>query len=552
MENWTDYFKPHILDRGYRLFLDDAVQNLQETDEGYSALVFGGQVYEVEIDFENGQLANMWCECPHAQDMNHCKHMAAVLFAISECESQPAVEEKEREQSLNQILESLTVEQLRAFVLELAQEDRELAHRIQLRFSAQLGPQQLEKLKKDISQLGLPFENRRSGYIEYRQTEDYERAVIKSMNQYLQPLLDKAEYETFLVVSDAFYRQICQQELDDSNGTTGSLLYRLSSYWKELLVNAPEKIVQELLDYCLEELAGYEISEDLLMEFVENEFQEEKYLRQKLDYFQVALQRIEDGDKFSWSWKFRRDRFALFGYRLMVQLDYGESDLLTFQANHWEVAGIRKLVIAQAIESQHLDRAISLLKESKRLDAQYRGLVSDYSQQLRDIYRFQGQDEKVREELLEMIFSAGYSKLELIEELQDYVSQEEWQSYLDDLLKDTQFRSQRLHLLQLADRPQELLNCITAGFWVLENLDSFEGYLAERLPKPLRDAYAQAVNHEMASANSRSRYRQLAGYLPKIANLPDGKVVSDNLRTSWKVQYPRRKAMLEEIDAVRY
>ncbi|MGC4439248.1 SWIM zinc finger family protein, partial [Streptococcus suis] len=92
MENWMDYFKPHIVDRGYNLFLDDAVQGLQETGEGYYALVSGSQVYEVEIDLEHGQLVSMWCECPHAQEMNHCKHMAAVLFAISELEGQPAVE----------------------------------------------------------------------------------------------------------------------------------------------------------------------------------------------------------------------------------------------------------------------------------------------------------------------------------------------------------------------------------------------------------------------------------------------------------------------------
>ncbi|MDW8741321.1 hypothetical protein Q7W24_10680 [Streptococcus suis] len=39
MENWMDYFKPHIVDRGYNLFLDDAVQGLQETGEGYYAVV---------------------------------------------------------------------------------------------------------------------------------------------------------------------------------------------------------------------------------------------------------------------------------------------------------------------------------------------------------------------------------------------------------------------------------------------------------------------------------------------------------------------------------
>ncbi|HEL1734915.1 TPA: hypothetical protein U1V53_001329 [Streptococcus suis] len=550
MENWMDYFKPHIVDRGYSLFLDDAVQGLQEVGEGYYALVSGSQVYQVDIDLEHGQLVGMWCECPHAQEMNHCKHMAAVLFAISELEGQPVVERKG--QSLVQLLDKLTVEQLRAFVLELAQEDRELANRIQLRFSAQLTSQQVENVKKEIRDLGLPFEDRRTGYIEYRQTRDYERAVEKAMHQYLQPLLDRCEYESFLAVSDAFYHQICQQELDDSNGTTGSLLYRLAGYWQYLLTVAPDKIAQELLDWCLGQLSGYEVAEDLLMEFVEMEFQEETFLEQKLTYFQAVLQAIEEGDKSSWSWKFRRDRFALLCYRLLVQLGSSEADLLTFQANHWEVAELRKLSITQAVANQQLDRAVHLLQESKRLDAQYRGLVSDYSQQLRDIYRSQGQDDKVREELLEMIFSVGDTDLELIEELRDYVSREEWQSYLDDLLEDGRFQSQQLKLLQLADRPQELLDRITASYWFLENLDRFEDYLSEKLPEQLRDAYAQALCQQMDVASSRSRYRQLAGYLVKIAGLPDGKVVSASLRTSWKVQYPRRKAMIEELDAVRW
>ncbi|WP_237658829.1 hypothetical protein [Streptococcus suis] len=349
-----------------------------------------------------------------------------------------------------------------------------------------------------------------------------------------------------------FTIRFASQELDDSNGTTGSLLYKLAGYWQHLLTVAPDKIVQELLDWCLGQLSGYEVAEDLLMEFVETEFQEEPLLQQKLTYFQTTLQAIEEGDMSSWLWKFRRDRFALLCYRLLVQLDSSEADLLTFQANHWEVVGLRKLAIAQAVANQHLDRAVHLLQESKRLDAQYRGLVSDYSQQLRDIYRSQGQDDKVREELLEMIFSAGDTDLELIEELRDYVSREEWQSYLDDLLEDGRFQSQQLKLLQLADRPQELLDRITASYWVLENLDRFEDYLSEKLPEQLRDAYANAVSQQMEVASSRSRYRQLAEYLVTIAGLPDGKVVSASLRTSWKVQYPRRKAMIEELDAVRW
>ncbi|MFX3720922.1 hypothetical protein ACJBPZ_11115, partial [Streptococcus suis] len=72
-------------------------------------------------------------------------------------------------------------------------------------------------------------------------------------------------------------------------------------------------------------------------------------------------------------WKFRRDRFALLCYRLLFQLGSSEADLLTFLANHWEVAGLRKLAIALCLANQQVDRAVLLLQECKRLDAQYRG-----------------------------------------------------------------------------------------------------------------------------------------------------------------------------------
>ncbi len=113
--------------------------------------------------------------------------------------------------------------------------------------------------------------------------------------------------------------------------------------------------------------------------------------------------------------------------------------------------------------------------------------------------------------------------MELIEELRDYVSREEWQSYLDDLLEDGRFQSQQLKLLQLADRPQELLDRITASYWFLENLDRFEDYLSEKLPEQLRDAYAQALCQQMDVASSQP-LSSVGRVFSKIAGLPDGKV----------------------------
>lgn len=82
-------------------------------------------------------------------------------------------------------------------------------------------------------------------------------------------------------------------------------------------------------------------------------------------------------------------------------------------------------------------------------------------------------------------------------------------------------------------------------------MDYFKPHIVDRGCSLFLDDAVQ-VCQQMEAASSRNRYRQLAGYLVKIAGLPDGKVVSASLRTSWKIQYPRRKAMIEELDAVRW
>ena len=82
MNNWRDLFQDHILARGEMYYYDGAVQELQKTEHGYHAVVEGTEDYEVDIEMEDGQIYEMYCTCPYAEDGNNCKHMAtgAVLL----------------------------------------------------------------------------------------------------------------------------------------------------------------------------------------------------------------------------------------------------------------------------------------------------------------------------------------------------------------------------------------------------------------------------------------------------------------------------------------
>jgi uncharacterized Zn finger protein len=87
MKNWEHFFQSHILDRGWDYYQTDCVQEISEIKDGYRAVVTGTTPYEVEIEYEQGAIASLFCTCPHAEGGSHCKHMAAVLYQIEEMTS---------------------------------------------------------------------------------------------------------------------------------------------------------------------------------------------------------------------------------------------------------------------------------------------------------------------------------------------------------------------------------------------------------------------------------------------------------------------------------
>ena len=60
---------------------DDQVGELDISDDKINAVVYGSEEYEVSIGLENGGVRDMYCDCPYAEDVSYCKHMAAVLYA---------------------------------------------------------------------------------------------------------------------------------------------------------------------------------------------------------------------------------------------------------------------------------------------------------------------------------------------------------------------------------------------------------------------------------------------------------------------------------------
>lgn len=53
MKNWENLFEKHILERGYRYYSENAVENLNISADIIRADVIGSEEYEVEISLDD-------------------------------------------------------------------------------------------------------------------------------------------------------------------------------------------------------------------------------------------------------------------------------------------------------------------------------------------------------------------------------------------------------------------------------------------------------------------------------------------------------------------
>ena len=148
-KKWRNEFRPHILERGLNYYESGMVTDLEQTDDGYKAVVRGSEDYSVEIVIENDEVAAMFCDCPYADDGNYCKHMAAVLYEIEgrEVEVSPKKTLFERTDEsimkLQQVVAKIPENELRKLLIELAQNDPSLCSRLVLQYD-----EKIDEIKK--------------------------------------------------------------------------------------------------------------------------------------------------------------------------------------------------------------------------------------------------------------------------------------------------------------------------------------------------------------------------------------------------------------------
>lgn len=119
LDNFEKTFPANRLKNGLSYFKKGHVINLEQNEDGdWSAIVIGSEEYDVEIIMDRHRINETTCSCPSHDEDDLCKHVAAVLYAIShELDGDDEEEEKtELPDNINSMLEELRHSELQTIL----------------------------------------------------------------------------------------------------------------------------------------------------------------------------------------------------------------------------------------------------------------------------------------------------------------------------------------------------------------------------------------------------------------------------------------------------
>lgn len=557
MKGWKDLFREHILERGRNYFYEGAVTEIQQTKNGYMAIVEGGDEYEVEIEIKEKQIYDMYCSCPYAEDGNYCKHMAATLYKIEEMngngneveetwEEQAIREKKELEETIAKIPEA----ELRKLVKELAGSDDEIRNIILTRYAVRIDAKQMKRLKQEVDNIVYQYGDR-SGFIDYRNAWEFTSALEDFLNEKVDVLIERNCCAQAFEMTNYVFEIIGNIDMDDSDGGTSQVANICYEKWETILKNCSEEEKNKMFSWFISHQAsGYVIDymEDYMEEFLLNEFQNREMLEKKLRSLDEIIEKQETSTDSgsTWSARYGYQNNILKRLEIMEKLNYSEEEIKEYRKKNWKFSAVRGLEIKEKIENGDIDQAVKILQESKILDSAYAGLVAGYSEQLIALYEKQSDKEAYKNELLFYIFECSQNNLVHINKLKAICKDSEWKQYREQILQNHNNYCIRYPLMETEGLYERMLESLKQESFIYI-LDQYEKTLKKKFPERVRDIYISYVHKEAARTTDRKRYKELMRYLKKINGYPGGKEKTKEIAKEWRAVYYRRSAMMDEM-----
>lgn len=585
--NWKSLFARHILERGYDYYCMDAVENLDISEDLIRADVSGTEDYEVEISLEDGEITDMYCSCPYAEDGRNCKHMAAVLYewedARQECECGSRDDDKEgnehlrtssepdssadspatlkstlfiqahtaeafrkKQEAIQALVEQADISIVKSYLASALAENEKTLLRF---YSAVCGREKEEDVRpyiREVDRIAQSYLGR-SGYIEYRQAGRFTSELGEILAEDAERMIENGHYRSAFQLMNHIFVLIGEVDMDDSDGGTGMLADEIYDLWTSLLdqVSADEK--QKMFQWFTEHLDGSVI--DYLEEYIERilmeGFSEKEYMPQKLSLVEDMLDKAEKSES-GWSRSYAVGKWALKYLDLLEQQKASRADMERFCRQHWENSFVRRYYIDLCMKAEDYELALKALDESLVLDKEYAGLLAEYADQKKEIFLLRGDRDAYVKQLWELALRYRPGELKVYKELKAQYEEEEWTQKREKIFQALPGYADVNELYKEEGLYDRLLASVlkSPGLYQLQR---YEDVLKTEYPEQLLGKYREEVEKMAYRTSSRRTYQEIAGLLRRMKKIEGGSRLVGDILADWKEKYRNRPAMMDEL-----
>lgn len=556
---WQQLFQEHILDRGFDYYNRGLVEDFEEGPDFVQATVQGSHAYDVFIDIEDGRILDTDCECPYAAGGNHCKHMAALLFYMEDHEGSsdedPDEEElpmvfqnvTDKEESVVELVKKVDNVFVRNFLVDILENDEKLLNRFKSALCCEVTPTDMKRYRKQINGIFRKYAGR-DNFIDYYNAGSFFSELEEFLDYDIQGMQDNGQYKEAFELTSYIFVETGKQDMDDSDGGIGQLAAQCVEIWEDILEECDMELKRKLYQWFKEHLDGSII--DYMQEYIEQilfeNFPEAEFLADKLKFTEEKVYEYKN-EKDSWNGRYQVGNWGRKHIGIMIEQGAEQDVIDDYCKKYLEYNSIRKYYIENCIQRKAYDTAIHVLKEGKEVDKDFPGLLSDYSLQLKNLYKLVGNQQAYEDELWSLVLKYRAGDVDNFKELKSLYTEEEWKEQRETLFKKLPTYAKIDKLYEVEKLYDRLLKIVldSAGLF---KLTEYEKSLKKKYPKELLDKYDLEIRKMAVFTSDRKRYREMVAILRRMLKYPEGNKKVEGIVLDWRMLYKNRPAMMDELN----
>ena len=534
--NWKELFKPHILERGYDYYRSGKVEILEKSDNEVDAVVSGSDEYYVNIRFSHGDVDEVYCDCPYANDGYDCKHMAAVLYALEAPESIHSTYFDDTEKMINEAEPEL----IREFLNKAVRYDEELKDKF-VRFLKSKNDQiKISEYKSHLESLILRYSDE-YGYIDWRSTYCFFNDVKELLTECTEKLIEENRlFDAFEIVK-YYYGKIIVTDIDD-DGDICAFQNTCLEILQQIAELSDMDTKRKLFETSLEMLSQkFGDLSDMFLYYIKNCFTETEFLDAMLEYSGKRLS-MKCSD-------YELEKWALYHLKLMDLLKYDDEKIMHYAEKYLHFSGIRNYLTERYVSKDHFKTAIKILENSLECVSTSIRDSKNVHMKLKELYRQNADKKNYIRELWIILTEYDLTDIDVYVEFKSLFDADEWEEVRERLyssMKNQAMLPEYFIEEQLTDRLASYIYANKSIYLI----EQYEPYLIKDYSEFILSEYADYLNSAAKQTADRSTYRRWADKLRHMKKIKGGKECVDEIIYNWSTIYRNRPAMMQEISNV--